>query len=416
MIRTASMLAVAVVLGAAMPAGAEPATSVHPIGPVLCRNLAEAVQSFPGQGALFLASYRNGPNEGEVPLPLRSSAFSYDNALATIALVACDRIEDARRIGDAFHIAIQDDRKFKDGRIRNAYRAGPVDEGPVALPGWWDTSAKLWAEDPNQDGTATGNVAWVALALLTLEHATGNAQYLEDAVRLLGWIAEQPSGAPGPAGYPGGYHGFDDAQRKLTWKSTEHNVDTFAAARAADARLGTNQFAPLADTALGFLHSAFESRQGAFRLGTEPDGRLAEMNRTALDTQLWPLLAVGARPPEWERALAYAEAHLAVKDGFDFNNDRDGLWVEGTAQAALTYAVVGKPATADHLLDILQGQIAPSGWLFATREPQITTGLPLSPDSTSNDFLYFRRPHLGATAWAVIAANRWNPFTGRRIP
>jgi len=30
-------------------------------------------------------------------------------------------------------------------------------------------------------------------------------------------------------------------------------------------------------------------------------------------------------------------------------------------------------------------------------------------------FTYAHRPHLGATAWAALAAQRWNPFTGRRL-
>jgi hypothetical protein len=39
----------------------------------------------------------------------------------------------------------------------------------------------------------------------------------------------------------------------------------------------------------------------------------------------------------------------------------------------------------------------------------------LSPTSTTDDFFYFRLPHLGATAWAAIAATGWNPFTGTRV-
>ena len=44
----------------------------------------------------------------------------------------------------------------------------------------------------------------------------------------------------------------------------------------------------------------------------------------------------------------------------------------------------------------------------------MTTGLQIGPTSTEADFLYYRRPHLGATTWAVLAAQGWNPFTGRR--
>ena len=52
------------------------------------------------------------------------------------------------------------DRHFRDGRLRNAYVAGP----PTArLPGWWDAAAGRWVEDAYQVGTATGVVAWAML-------------------------------------------------------------------------------------------------------------------------------------------------------------------------------------------------------------------------------------------------------------
>lgn len=396
----------------AIPAASAPALG---LAPALCRNLSAAVGTVPGAGPLFLPSYRPGEDEAEVPLPLRSSAFSYDNALAVMALVACGDLPGARRIGEAFLLALRNDRTFRDGRIRNAYRAGAV-TSPVALPGWWDAGAKLWAEDAYQDGTSTGNVAWVALSFLTLESATGDPRYLQDAIRLIGWITDHASEAPGPSGFSGGYHGFDGSQTRLTWKSSEHNVDVVAAATWAARLTGEGRFTKIAGIARGFLDSAFDASAGAFRLGTEPDGRLAEIRKVALDTQLWPLLAVVDAPQTWRRALSYAEARLAVPGGFDFNEDRDGLWVEGTAQAALTYAAIGDQSSSNRLLQGLENHRSASGWLYATREAQITTGLPLGPDSTSEDFLYFRRPHLAATAWAVLAAERWNPFTGRRLP
>jgi hypothetical protein len=36
----------------------------------------------------------------------------------------------------------------------------------------------------------------------------------------------------------------------------------------------------------------------------------------------------------------------------------------------------------------------------------------IGPNSTGPDFFYYHLPHLGATAWAVIAALGWNPFVG----
>ena len=85
------------------------------------------------------------------------------------------------------------------------------------------------------------------------------------------------------------------------------------------------------------------------------------------------------------------------------------------AALALTYRSVGDESEADPLLETLAGQRAPSGWLYASREARLTTGLRIGPASTEDDFFYFRRPHLGATAWAALAALRHNPFTGGRV-
>lgn len=358
----------------------------------------------------FLASYEPGPDEKEVPLPLRGTAFSYDNALAATVLLACGDLRRARQIGEAFLIAIESDRSFEDGRVRNAYRSGPVRERPVLLPGWWDAANKRWSEDRYQDGTATGNVAWVGLALLNLRDATQDSRFEKGASRLAAWIRARTSRHNAP-GFTGGLDGYDPGQASLTWASTEHNLDIVA--------LGTRLSKPddraMAASARTFLDAAFDGQAGCFRMGTDTKGHMRGVEAVALDTQLWPLLGVADPPAAWRRALACATARLSVPGGFDFNDDRDGLWVEGTAQAALTYHSVQDEAAAGVLLQTLAGQRAPSGWVYASREARLTTGLRIGPASTEDDFFYFRRPHLGATAWAALAALGYNPFTGRRV-
>jgi hypothetical protein len=89
--------------------------------------------------------------------------------------------------------------------------------------------------------------------------------------------------------------------------------------------------------------------------------------------------------------------------------------VEGTAQAALTLRLLGRTSEGWELLDGLAAQISPSAYLYATREPRVSTGLKIGSASNEADFFYYRRPHLGATAWAVLAATGWNPFNGRTL-
>lgn len=386
------------------------ASEAAPAG-TFCSGLRTAVTAeVQGVDAFFVRSYRPGDGEASLPVGLASSAFAYDNALAVIALVACEDIAAAIPIGNALSHATRTDRSFSDGRIRNAYRAGAVAEAAPALPGWWDNAARLWAEDPAQDGTSTGNVAWAALALLTLHQATHNAQYLADSRRLIDWVIAQASGSGD--GFTGGFHGYDPHQVGLTWISTEHNVDVHAAARWLHRLTGEQRYGTAAAQARRFLERSFQGDR--FLLGTKPDGSPADRNALALDVQLWPWMAI-PDAPSWRNAFKFAQANLAVDGGFDFNGDRDGLWVEGTAQAALAYRISGDAATGERLLAGLKADRAPSGLLNAARAAKITTGLSIDPTSNEPDFFYFRRPHLGATAWAALAETRWNPFLGERV-
>jgi hypothetical protein len=378
-----------------------------------CAPLADAVTSqAAGANAVFVRSYEHGEDESSLPAGLASTAFVYDNALAVIALVACGNVPSATIIGNALSLAAGNDRSFADGRIRNAYRAGRVGKGAPALPGWWDDKQKIWAEDPAQDGTSTGNVAWAALALLTLHQATKQQSFLGDAKRLIDWVMANVSSG---SGFRGGFHGYDPRQVPLTWISTEHNVDVYAAATWLFRLTGDRKYADAASQARRFLDRAFDADH--FLLGTKPDGSLADSGMLALDVQLWPWMAVPDAPAQWRSALNFAATHLAVKDGFDFNGDRDGLWVEGTAQASLAYRIAGDPERSAQLLTTLEAERTPSGFLNATREARVSTGLSIDPTGTAKeaDFFYFRRPHLGATAWATLAALGWNPFTGQKV-
>ena len=376
-----------------------------------CAPLANAVASqAAGSEAAFVRSYDHADDESRLPAGLASTAFVYDNALAAIALVACGNVNSATIIGNALSLAARNDRTFRDGRVRNAYRPGPVGKGPPALPGWWDANQKIWAEDAAQDGSSTGNVAWAALALLTLHQATKQESFLADAGRLIDWVIANVSTG---SGFRGGFHGYDPQQVRLTWISTEHNVDVYAAAAWLFRLTSERKYADAASEARQFLERAFDVDH--FLLGTKPDGSLADPSMLALDVQLWPWMAIPDAPVQWRSALNFAATHLAVADGFDFNGDRDGLWVEGTAQASLAYRIAGDPRRSAQLLTTLEADRTPSGFLNATRGARVSTGLSIDPTATTADLFYFRRPHLGATAWATLAATAWNPFTSRKV-
>lgn len=420
----------ALTLGAVLTAHAadSPAGAALLLAERTCAALAARVDEVPGAHPVFLRSYDDASGKGPMPLPaLSNAAFTYDNALAAIALVACGRREHAMRIGEALLLAVHFDRAGERGRLRNTYRAGAQTERPVPPMGWWDSGLNRWLEDAYHVGSSTGNLAWAALALLTLGEATGQGRFRDGAARLADWAVTHARDLRGSGGFTGGVHGYDDSPQPLRWKSTEHNVDMAAVldwlarteARADDSSRTRSDRRTIWSThgqaARRFLGAMWEGATGHFLIGTLPDGVTPNRAGSSLDAQLWPLLLRDA-PREWTRALDYAERAHRVEGGFDFNDDRDGVWVEGTAQAALVYRAVGRSSDAQRLQREIIADISRGGLVWATRTARITTGLAIGPSSSSDDFHYYRRPHVGATAWAALAALGWNPFVGRRLP
>ena len=357
---------------------------------------------------VLLRSFDDSVGVGPPKEPsLATAAFAYDNALAVIALVACDRDVQAERIGNALLLASH------EVRLRNAYLAGSQEGVPVPN-GWWSSTERQWVQDPYQTGIATGNAAWVALALLTLAERSGEGRWIKGAEHIASWVVDELGDGAGPGGFVGGFHGYDGHSERLTWKSTEHHVDLVAVYGWLARATGSKNWAAQTSKARHFLDSQFDATSGRFYIGTLPDGISSNQAVSGLDTQLWPLL-LPDMDPRWRAALAFAEHAHGVSGGFDFNDDRDGLWVEGTAQAALVYRSLGQAKHYQTCMAEVSAHFSAGGYLYATREPRITTGLAIHPDSRAADLYYFHAPHLGATAWAAIAASGWNPFVGRNL-
>lgn len=271
--------------------GAGAATSPSPweaaAGP-LCAALAAAVDAQPGAGPAFVQNYLPS-GEDRPPQPVSAAAFTYDNALAVIALYGCGLPERAARPAEALRLAAA----YGD-RVLNAYSPGPAEGAPLS-PGWWDSKADQWFEDGYQVGSATGNVACAALALLHAHAETGEARYREAAVRAMAWIGGAlPEGPARPGGYPGGVIGFEPAPEAQLWTSTEHNIDIAAAARWLSATASDEEEAgrwrAMAERAAAFV-AAMRLADGGLRTGAGPDGGFDAPRPEMLDAQLWPSLA-----------------------------------------------------------------------------------------------------------------------------
>jgi hypothetical protein len=335
-------------------------------------------------------------------------AYVYDNAVVGVALLAGGRVAQARVLGDALVDAQARDRAWHDGRWRNAYAAGAAGAaaagGAYPLAGWWDAAAGRWVEDAYQVGTSTGVVAWAMIFLLHLAAATGDTRYRAAAGRGGDWVSAQTRVA---RGFSGGFLGWETAPARLGWVSTEHNLD-LAVAFAALGRVEE------AVHALMFVKSMFDSVEARFLVGLTPRG--AENRGAAVDANIWPLLAPG-RLIMFDAAFDWVLRHLGVPAvdpiGVDFNDDRDGIWLEGTAYVALLARRMGRAALAARMMSTLRDQTASDGLVWASSVPRLTTGLStgLSTGLTETaNFFYYRRPHIGATAWAALAELGVSPF------
>lgn len=357
----------------------------------------------------LLVSFKTSASTDDFERTMRDVAFTYDNAVAALAFIASGDQQRAKQIVDALIYAQNHDRFYKDGRIRNSYRAGKLasPDNRVPLPGWYDAKQGRWVEDEFQVSTHTGNVAWAMLALLGYYETYGGAPYLAAAEKMGEWVEENCRDSRGVGGYIGGFSGWETKPKLLRYKATEHNLDLYAVFWRLYSITGNQAWKERAMAAKTFVLSMWDEGEGKFWTGTTPDGVTVNRDTIPLDIQAWaPLVLREEGKPYW-RSLSYSEKQHRVGGGFDFNEDRDRIWYEGTAQMAVAYQYTGQLDKSKTLISTLKAAQDASGGIPAVNRDGLTTGFSLP---TGEPWFYFRRLHVGATAWMVLAERGINPF------
>lgn len=409
--------------------------------------LAAAMDAYPEQGPVRLAqSYTDQAG-------LFSTAFTYDNGLAILALLAA-RTPDAHAraiaLGDALLYAQAHDPAHDDGRLRQAYNVGPYTfyDGTPQPDGFVraDGTANVGTQF-GFTGTAVGDMAWAGIALATLAGRSGKRRFRDGAVRIGEWIEHNGRTDDEPLG---GYKfGVDGSGAKLPFTSTEHNTDLVGLFGRLARLTGDRVWRERRAHARAFVERMWEADGGFFYTGTN-DGVTVNRSPIPEDTQTWTYLALDARSRA--RSLDWAARHLAVTDhagrpnstvpagqsyeGVTFSSaslladedrpiadgqpkpDRNGVWFEGTAHLALCLRDRhgrGDAARARRLLDSIEraqdrlgdGQTV-GGRALPARAGVVSA---TSPIDTGFGFGYYPYRHLGATAWYVMAAERFNPLS-----
>ncbi|WP_145134910.1 hypothetical protein [Roseomonas gilardii] len=387
-------------LGAGTAAGAEGDGFFQEAAPALLAPIRAAAQALGGPG--LLKSYVTDGGEA-FDRSHAEVAYTYDNAVAGLALLAAGELALAACLAEGLRLAQSQDRFWADGRLRNAYAAGrQVPDAPASArpPGWWDATSGRWIEDGYAAGSASGPAAFAMLLWTALAAAPGHAAFRAAAERAGDWVERD---CAAPRGFTGGTLGHEPQPERQAWLSTEQNLDL----AVAFARLGRHDAAA---KAAGFVRGLWRPAEGRFAAGLTPQGEVNE--DSAVDANLWPLLAF--REPRFAPALDWVLARHGLPagaparelEGLDFNTDRDGIWLEGTAQAALLLRRQGDAALAERFLRTVLRERDAAGWVRAATVPWLTTGF----YNGEIPFLYPRRGHLAANGWAVLAALDVSPF------
>jgi hypothetical protein len=326
-------------------------------------------------------------------------AVTYDNALAAMAFTYHKDFVNAKAILNAYK-----------GRYDSGAFAGFHDNYK------WDVANTATVVAPDQ--RTAGPNAWLLLAILHYKNATFDNTFDAMAGGIAAWLKtlQTPDG-----GIQFGYIG----STLQTNKSTEHNFDAYAAFDGYAKDFNSPAYAATAASVRGWLDT--KAWTGSrFLVGRTPSDQ--PNSDRALDVYSWAPLALSSFTSVLTNPINGAEVSFSTKnvnvntgllvDGFDFSSfpsananndapaDKDAVWLEGTAQMALAYALAGDTSKWNYYLGQLGFAIfntgdSTQGLTYATN-PGSAYGANFTMDAT----------HAAASsmAWYLFATNKFNPF------
>lgn len=378
-------------------------------------------------GPRLAQSYQDSSGLGE-------HAFTYDNALAVIALLADGDLAHASALGEGLLYAQDHDPEYSDGRLRQTYQAGAFIN---------DTTKKVKLSPIGLSGTAVGDMSWAGIALTHLARRTRRSTFRTAALRIADWISDNTRSTSGLGGYT-----FGPTGDLAGHKSTEHNIDVYAFFRLLAELTGDRTWLSGARHAWAFVERMWNSEAGFFWTGSDDGTTINKLGtQWPLDAQTWSWLA--ARRTRYAAALDWAAANLATTDtplranskltgnysvtGVAFgsgslqadpnvtidpwnpNPDTGAVWFEGTSQLALALldrGARGDRAAADALLDAVRSAQGRLGQDQTFNGKAVDGGVVAasSPMHTGFGFGYYQNLHVGATSWYVFAGRGVNPY------
>ena len=93
---------------------------------------------------------------------------------------------------------------------------------------------------------------------------------------------------------------------------------------------------------------------------------------------------------------------------FCLENRNGGWWAEGTAYTTLMYKLRGDDTKYEEAMNALEGIQLESGLFPAATVDDLSTGMELFDGSP---WEYSKDPHIAPTAWFIMSADGFNPYT-----
>lgn len=292
-------------------------------------------------------------------------SYVYDNALAAMASMTLKNYGLAREILDTL---------LKEVKM-----------APEKVPYW-----RYLYENTSGYGEGVvycGNTAWLLQALNVYQKRAGSTMYYGYQKKLADYLLTLQTSDGGLTG-----------NRYVSWKSTESNLAAYVAIRNFGRLNNLNTYIAKADKIGTFLKSRAIWNGTRFNRGKSDPVKV-------IDVQSLGILALGAK---YASALTWAEANLKTTQqfnlqaitGFDFDDNLDTIWCEGTLQMALAFALSGNTTKGDYYYNEISRTIQADGSVL----------LATNTGTAGEDWMMEPWRAIAPTSWLIFYAAKFNPL------
>jgi hypothetical protein len=162
------------------------------------------------------------------------------------------------------------------------------------------------------------------------------------------------------------------------------------------------------DTAMKVTFNPGNTGAGNFMTGTVQDGINFDTTTIVSSGEATPHLAIRTLTKNYTNSLKFADVNHAYGTAYDYNTDKDGAWMEGSAFMALAYLFNSNVTKGTNIINgMTNGNRGNLGAILAATKDQLTTGF---VDANGSNLVIYRREQVGPTALAIIADKKQNPY------